>query len=54
MEAPMPYKQGLIEKGYFADFTILDRDPFQIQPDELLKTNVLMTVIDNTIMYKKA
>jgi predicted amidohydrolase YtcJ len=47
-------KQGLIEKGYFADFTILDRDPFQIQPDELLKTNVLMTVIDNTIMYKKA
>jgi predicted amidohydrolase YtcJ len=46
--------QGLIEKGYVADFTVLDRDPFQIQPDDLLKTNVLMTVVDNTIMYQKA
>lgn len=46
-------KQGLIKGGYYADFTILDKDLFQIATDEILETNVRMTVVDGTVMYQK-
>ncbi|MCA1319878.1 amidohydrolase [Bacillus tianshenii] len=45
-------KQGLIKEGYFADFTILDKDLFRISPDEILETKVSMTVVDGTVMYQ--
>lgn len=45
-------KQGKIEKGFYADFTVLDKDLFEIPPEEILNTNVMMTVIDGTIMYE--
>ncbi|MCC3356419.1 amidohydrolase [Bacillus sp. REN16] len=44
---------GQIAPGYKADFTILDQDIFKIQADEILRTNVMMTVVDNTVMYKR-
>lgn len=45
-------KQGLIKEGYFADFTILDKDLFLIAPQEILETKVRMTVVDGTVMYQ--
>jgi predicted amidohydrolase YtcJ len=42
----------MIRKGYTADFTVFDQDIFEIEHDELLNTKVVLTVIDNDIMYK--
>lgn len=47
------HKQGVIEKGYYADFTVLDIDLFQANTDDILDANVEMTIIDGTVMYKK-
>jgi predicted amidohydrolase YtcJ len=46
-------KTGKIAKGFLADFTVLEKDLFQIDPDDIATTEVLMTVVDNTIVYKK-
>lgn len=46
-------KKGTIEIGKWADFTILDKDLYNIQPEEILKTNVIMTVVNGKIVYKK-
>ena len=46
-------KKGTIEIGKWADFTILDKDLYNIPPDEILNTNVLMTVVNGKIVYKK-
>ncbi|MEA2433160.1 MAG: hypothetical protein QOG54_617 [Actinomycetota bacterium] len=35
--------RGLIAEGGWAEFALLDRDPIEIDPDELLKTEVLGT-----------
>ncbi|MCG1022042.1 amidohydrolase [Sutcliffiella horikoshii] len=45
------HKQGIIEKGYYADFTVLDTDLFQATQDDILDANVMMTIIDGTVMY---
>ncbi|WP_431804581.1 amidohydrolase [Halobacillus andaensis] len=45
--------QGLISRGYKADFTILDRDLFQLKPHELAEATVSMTVVDGEIMYQR-
>jgi len=44
---------GKIAPGFKADFSILDQDIFHIKEDEILDTNVRMTVVDDTIMYEK-
>ncbi|MDG5787009.1 amidohydrolase [Evansella sp. AB-P1] len=46
-------ERGLIKEGYCADFTILDKDLFELSPDEWLNVNVVMTVVDNTVMFKR-
>lgn len=46
------FTRGQIQEGYSADFTVLDRDLFQISGDEIPKVNVRMTVVDDSIMYK--
>jgi len=46
-------KQGMIKQGYVADFTVFDQDIFAIDAEELLNTNVIMTVVDGDIMYKR-
>jgi predicted amidohydrolase YtcJ len=48
----MEHKQGIIEKGCYADFTVLDKDLFQAAPEQILQTKVKMTVVDGTIMYQ--
>lgn len=46
-------KKGTIEIGKWADFTILDKDLYNILPDEILNTSVLMTIVNGKIVYKK-
>jgi predicted amidohydrolase YtcJ len=43
--APLEGPRGLIAPGAWADFALLDRDPLESEPDELVKTEVLGTWI---------
>jgi predicted amidohydrolase YtcJ len=45
--------RGVIKEGFTADFTVLDKDPFEVEPDELLEKIVSMTIVDESIVYKK-
>lgn len=46
--------RGEIRPGFVADFTVLDRDLFEIEADDIPLVHVQMTVVDGKIMYKKA
>jgi predicted amidohydrolase YtcJ len=41
----METKKGELRAGQFADFVVLDRDLLKAKPQEILKTNVLRTVV---------
>ena len=45
---------GSIEVGKYADFVVLDRDIFEINPVEIGDTEVLMNFFDGEIVYKRA
>ena len=45
--------QGIIRPDFIADFTVFDRNIFEIDPDELLETKVVMTVLDGKIVYER-
>ncbi|MCM2675291.1 amidohydrolase [Alkalicoccobacillus plakortidis] len=45
-------KRGFISEGYDADFTVLTHNLFTCDIEEYLSAEVLMTIVDNTIMYK--
>lgn len=42
---------GSVEVGKFADFTILDKDIMTISEDEILNTNVMMTILGGEVVY---
>ncbi|WP_010678432.1 amidohydrolase [Bacillus timonensis] len=44
---------GKIVPGFKADFTVLENDIFQIHEDQIPTTKVLMTIVDNTVMYER-
>ncbi|WP_186578371.1 amidohydrolase [Aquibacillus kalidii] len=44
--------RGQIAPGYTADFTVLDQDLFKIEPINITKSKVKMTVVDEKIMYE--
>ena len=44
-------KLGSIEPGKLADLIIIDRDITSVSPEELLETNVLMTIVDGKTVY---
>ncbi len=46
-------KRGQIIKGYEADFTILDRNIFEIEAEEIKEVQAKMTVIDGQVVYRK-
>ncbi|QAS53933.1 amidohydrolase [Halobacillus litoralis] len=46
-------EQGMIQEGFLADFTVLDRDLFALKPHELADANVTMTVVDGDIVYQR-
>jgi predicted amidohydrolase YtcJ len=45
--------RGSLEEGKLADITVFDRNLLQIPPEELLKTEVLYTIIDGKIVHAK-
>lgn len=45
--------RGQIKPGFDADFTVLSQNIFHISPEELLKTQAVLTVIDEKIVYNK-
>jgi hypothetical protein len=44
--------EGSLEPGKLADFILLDRDLFKIEPSEIGKTEVLITVVGGKIVYQ--
>lgn len=47
-------RRGRLLPGYFADLTVLDVDPLECAPAELLKARVLATVINGELVYAGA
>lgn len=45
--------RGKISVGYDADFTIIDRDIFEIEAEEIKNIQVAATVLDGQIVYEK-
>jgi len=46
--------RGSLKKGKLADITVFDRNLLRIQPEEILKAEVLMTIIDGKIVFEKS
>ena len=47
-------ERGLIQEGYKADFTIVDKDLFIISSDQILETSVIKTIVDGRTVYNKS
>jgi predicted amidohydrolase YtcJ len=45
--------KGSIETGKLADFTIFSKDIMTAPEDEILSTQVMMTIIDGKVVYKR-
>jgi predicted amidohydrolase YtcJ len=43
--------KGLLQSGMLADFVALDRDLTKVPPQDILKTNVLLTVVGAKVVY---
>lgn len=43
---------GTLETGKLADITVLDRNLLRVTPEEILKTKVLLTIVDGKIVYE--
>jgi predicted amidohydrolase YtcJ len=48
----MEKEKGMLLSGMLADFVVLDKDPFQIKPENILEISVLATGIGGTLVYK--
>jgi predicted amidohydrolase YtcJ len=46
--------KGSIEVGKFADFVVLDKDITKLPHEEILNTNVLMTIVDGEVVYDRS
>jgi hypothetical protein len=46
------YLKGSLEEGKLADVVILDQNLFEISPERILDTRVIMTILDGKIIYK--
>ncbi len=44
--------KGSLEEGKLADVVVLDQNLFEIPPEKILDTQVIMTVLDGKIIYK--
>ena len=45
--------KGSLEVGKCADMIVLSQDLFKIDPKEIIKTEVLYTIVGGKIIYKK-
>ncbi len=48
----MEDRLGKIEKGYYADLTVLTGNPVTCEPTDLLKMKVKMTIVAGEVVYK--
>jgi hypothetical protein len=46
-------EKGSIEVGKLADFVVLDRDIFTVDPSEIVETEVLITIVGGELVYKR-
>lgn len=46
--------KGTIEKGKLADFTVLNRDIFEIPPHELFVTQIEYTIVGGSVVYDRS
>lgn len=44
---------GSLEPGKLADFTVLDRNPLSVEPEQITGIRVLATVVDGTPTYQE-
>ncbi|MFQ5945475.1 MAG: amidohydrolase family protein, partial [Anaerolineae bacterium] len=45
-------RTGSLSPGKAADLIVLSHDVFAVEPEELLQTEVLLTVFDGRIVYR--
>ena len=45
---------GTLEAGKFADLIVIDRNLFQIDPEEIMTSQVLLTIMDGKVLLDKA
>ena len=45
-------ERGKIAVGYDADFTVLDKDLFEVEEEEILAATVQLTVVAGEVVYK--
>lgn len=45
--------KGTLSKGKFADMTVYSQNLFEIEPDEILKTKIGMTIINGEVCYEQ-
>lgn len=45
--------RGSLEPGKFADITVFDKNLLEIQEEEILNTEVLYTIVDGKVVYKR-
>jgi predicted amidohydrolase YtcJ len=45
---------GTLEAGKLADLIILDKNLFQATPQEILETEVLLTIMDGEVTYQNS
>lgn len=45
------YQKGKIQKGYFADLTILDKDYFTVNDEDIKNITSKLTIVDGKVVY---
>jgi predicted amidohydrolase YtcJ len=50
----MEQETGSLTAGKYADFVVLDRDIMTVAPEDILKTDVVLTVLGGKVIYRKA
>ena len=46
--------EGSLEAGKLADLIVLARDLFKIEPNEIAKTEVLLTMVGGKVVYQSS